>query len=156
MGNLATVNEALDSIDLKQIAMYTRKLADIGSDFNKMMAASYARDFIVGYDIASTMLAKTVQSEIQAKNALEEAEAIAFLDDAPAYFAAKNEKPTVESKKAYVSLNANVKEAKDTLARATAMCSLLKSKVIEFRDAISIIKMLQSDGYMSKWEGMNG
>jgi hypothetical protein len=155
VSDLVVITNTLDAIDIKRISEYTRKLADIGDSFNKMLAPTYARDFIIAYDISSTMLAKALQVEVQAKSALDEAEAIAFLDRAPEYFEARGEKkPTVEAKKAYVALDQDVKNAKDIHARAIATVSLLKSKVIEFREAISLVKTLQSDGYLSKWEGM--
>lgn len=152
--DLATIEQTLDSLDLQKIASYTRKLADIGDGFNKMMAPVYARDFVIAYDVSSVMLARALQAELQAKSAVEEAEAIAFLDRAPDYFKKRDEKPTVEAKKAYVALDPDVKVAKDLHARSVATVSLLKAKVNEFKEAISLVKTLQNDGYLSQWEGM--
>lgn len=152
--DLQAIESALDSIDLHKIAAYTRKLADIGQGFNKMMAPVYLREFIIAYDVSSVMYAKSVQTELNAKSAVDSAEAIAFLDRAPDYFKSKGEKPTVESKKAFVALDPDVKQAKEIYARAQATSILLKNKVQEFRFAIEAIRKLAEDGYMSPWEGM--
>lgn len=154
MADIAVINQTLDSLDIRKIAEYTRKLSDIGDGFNKMMVHVYLRDFIIAYDVSSVMLAKAVHAELQAKAHLEEAEAIAFLDKAPDYFKQRNEKPTVESRKAFVDLDSDVKDSKETLARATATVSLLKCKVTEFKEAISAVKLLQHDSYTSAYEGM--
>jgi hypothetical protein len=153
VGGLVRVQEAVDAIDLTKIAEYTRKLKDIGSGFNKMMAPVYLRDFVIAFDVSSVMLARAIQADLQTKSELETAEAIAFLDRAPDYFKAKGEKPTVESRKAYVALDPDVIQAKELQAKTTALVSLLRNKVIEFREAISAIKTLQSDGYLSPHEG---
>jgi hypothetical protein len=152
--DLINIVHTLDAIDIQRVAVYTRKLADIADSFNKMLAPMYARDFIIAYDVSSTMLAKALQAELQAKSAVEEAEAIAFLDKAPDFFKERDEKATVEAKKAYVALDPDVKAAKEVYARSVAIVCLMKSKVIEFREAISLVKALQSDGYLSKYEGM--
>lgn len=151
--DLATIEQTLDSLDLQKITSYTRKLADIGDGFNKMMAPVYARDFVIAYDVSSVMLARALQAELQAKSAVEQAEAIAFLDRAPDFFKKREEKATVEAKKAYVALDPDVQAAKDLHARSVATVSLLKAKVNEFREAISLVKTLQTDGYLSSWEG---
>jgi hypothetical protein len=152
--DLETIKSTLDSIDLKRIAEFTRKLSDIGQGFNKMMAPVYMREFIIAYDVSSVMYAKAIQAELQAKASLDSAEAIAFLDRAPDYFKERGEKPTVESKKAYVTLDPDVKIAKDLYNRSQAMSVLLKNKVQEFRFAIEAIKKLYGDGYTTPWEGM--
>lgn len=84
--DLQTIESNLDSIDLKHIAAFTRKLGDIGQGFNKMMAPVYLREFIIAYDVSSVMHAKAVQAELNAKTALDTAEAIAYLDRAPDFF----------------------------------------------------------------------
>jgi hypothetical protein len=154
VADIAVINQSLDSIDLKMLSGYTRKLSEIGDGFNKLMAHIYLRDFIVAYDVSSVMLAKAVHAELQAKAHLEEVEAIAFLDKSSDFFKQRGEKPTVEAKKAFVDLDPDVKQAKETLARASATVVLMKNKTNEFKEAISAVKLLQSDGYMSQWEGM--
>ena len=152
--DLQVIESNLDSIDLKHIATFTRKLSDIGQGFNKMMAPVYLRDFIIAYDVSSVMHAKAVQAELNAKAALDTAEAIAYLDRAPDFFKKRDEKPTVESRKAYVALDPDVQRAKDIHARAQALSLLLRNKVQEFRFAIDAVKKLSEDGYMTPWEGM--
>lgn len=152
--DLQVIESNLDSIDLKHIAAFSRKLGDIGQGFNKMMAPVYLREFIIAYDVSSVMYAKAVQAELNAKAALDTAEAIAYLDRAPDFFKARNEKPTVESRKAYVALDPDVQRAKDVSARAQALSLLLRNKVQEFRFAIDAVKKLSEDGYMTPWEGM--
>jgi hypothetical protein len=152
--DIISIEGGLDSLDLQKIATYTRKLTDIGSSFNKMLAPNYLRDFIIGYDVSSVMLAKAIEYEMKAKSALETAEAIAYLDRAPDYFKTKNEKPTIESRKAYVSLDPDVQRAKEVHARAVAMCSLLKNKVQEFKHAIEVTRDMARDGYSTPYEGM--
>jgi hypothetical protein len=154
VADITVINQSLDALDLKKISEYTRKLSDIGDGFNKMMAHVYLRDFIIAYDISTVMFAKSIQTEMQAKSHLEEVEAIAFLDKSSEFFKLRNEKATVESRKAFVDLDPDVKQAKETLARATATVALLKGKVQEFREAIGAVKLLQNDGYTSQWEGM--
>jgi hypothetical protein len=152
--DLQTIESNLDSIDLKHIAAFTRKLGDIGQGFNKMMAPVYLREFIIAYDVSSVMHAKAVQAELNAKAALDTAEAIAYLDRAPDFFKKRDEKPTVESRKAYVTLDPDVQRAKDVHARAQALSLLMKNKVQEFRFAIDAVRKLSEDGYMTPWEGM--
>lgn len=53
--DLQVIESNLDSIDLKHIAAFSRKLGDIGQGFNKMMAPVYLREFIIAYDISSVM-----------------------------------------------------------------------------------------------------
>lgn len=154
--DLATIESTLEAIDLKKIAEFTRKLSDIGQGFNKMMAPVYLREFIIAYDVTSVMHAKAVQAELNAKSAVDTAEAIAYLDRAPDFFKQRNEKPTVESRKAYVALDPDVQHAKEVHARAQAMSLLMRNKVQEFRFAIDAVKKLSEDGYMTPWEGMKG
>lgn len=152
--DLEVIESNLQSIDLNRIAGFTRKLSDIGQGFNKMMAPVYLREFIIAYDVSSVMHAKAVQAELNAKSAVDTAEAIAYLDRAPDFFKARDEKPTVESRKAYVALDPDVQRAKDIHARALAMALLMRNKVQEFRFAIDAVRKLSEDGYMTPWEGM--
>lgn len=152
--DLEVIESNLQSIDLNRIAGFTRKLSDIGQGFNKMMAPVYLREFIIAYDVSSVMHAKAVQAELNAKSAVDTAEAIAYLDRAPDFFKKRDEKPTVESRKAYVALDPDVQRAKDVYARAQAMALLMRNKVQEFRFAIDAVRKLSEDGYMTPWEGM--
>ena len=143
------VTQSLDSIDLQLVAQYAKKLSDVGNAFNKIMAPTFIRDFIIGYDIISVQLAKAIETEIKAKSMLETTEAIAYLDGAPEFFKLRDEKPTVESRKAYVAMDQDVIRAKELYARSVAMVSLLKSKAIEFKAAIDCTRDLARDGYMT-------
>jgi hypothetical protein len=151
MANIVKIEEKLNAIDLGVISSYTKKLSDIGT-FNKSMAHIYTRDFIIGYDISSVCLSRAVQCELEAKNALDVAESIAYLDRSDDYFSKKGQKPTVEGKKAFVCLDEDVQKAKDVLARSIAMTTLLKNKVSEFRSAIDSVRKLYSDSYSSPYE----
>lgn len=146
------VTQSLDSIDLQLVAQYAKKLSDVGNAFNKIMAPTFIRDFIIGYDIISVQLAKAIETEIKAKSMLETTEAIAYLDGAPEFFKTRDEKPTVESRKAYVAMDQDVIRAKELYARSVAMVSLLKSKAIEFKAAIDCTRDLARDGYMTPHE----
>lgn len=152
--DLEVIEASLEAIDLNRIAAFTRKLSDIGQGFNKMMAPVYLREFIIAYDVSSVMHAKAVQAELNAKSALDTAEAIAYLDRAPDFFKKRDEKPTVESRKAYVALDPDVQRAKDVHARAQALSLLMRNKVQEFRFAIDAVRKLSEDGYATPWEGM--
>ncbi len=153
MSTMLQVTSALDAIDLQVVAEYSRKLKDVGNAFNKIMAPTFIRDFIVGYDVISVQLARAIETEIKAKAFLEQTEAVAYLDKAPDFFKQRDEKPTVESRKAYVAMDPDVLKAKDLHARSVAMVSLLKSKAIEFKAAIDATRDLARDGYMTPHEG---
>ena len=152
MTTLIQVTQSLDSIDLHLVAEYSKKIKDVGNAFNKIMAPTFLRDFIIGYDIIAVQLAKAIETEIKAKSMLEMTEAIAYLDKAPEFFKTRDEKPTVESRKAYVAMDQDVLRAKDIHARSVAMVSLLRSKAIEFKSAIDVTKDLARDGYMTPHE----
>jgi hypothetical protein len=147
------LQELMDRVDMSRLVPYRKKLADIDEGFSKLKAPSMMRDFTIAYDLASNILAKAIYAEIKIKSALDQAEAIAFLDKAPDYFTAKGQKMTNEGRKAYVALDAQVISAKDMLAHAQAAVSLLKNLVQEFRMAGDAVKKLYDDGYLSKYEG---
>ena len=141
--------------DVTEIVKYSNKIKDIGHGFNKMMAPLYLRDFIIAYDITSTALAKATQKDMEADNQLQVAESIAYLENAKAYLDSKDIKDTAEARKRYVPLDAAVAMALDRKARTTAMVSLFRTKLQEFRFAIeSVKKIAYSDQYLSPDEGM--
>src|SRR5690606_17586419 len=115
------------TIDVTQLAVYLGKIRDIAS-INKMMGATYLRDFIEGQDVAGVLLARAVQADIKAKARLEQAEAIAYLDHASDYLKSKNIKDSSEARKRYVDIDENVITAKDHKAKTEALVSLMKSK----------------------------
>ncbi len=62
----------LATVDITRLATYLSKVKEIAS-INKMMGATYLRDFIEGQDVAGQLLAKAVQEDIKAKAKLEQA-----------------------------------------------------------------------------------
>jgi hypothetical protein len=144
--------KSLVSIDIGALASYLDKVKEIAS-VNKMMGAVYLRDFIQGQDVAGALLAKAVQADIRAKARLEQAEAIAYLDNAADYLQSKNIKDSSEARKRYVDIDSDVVAAKDDKARTEALVSLLKNKVSILRMAHDDLKkILYGDQQMSQWE----
>jgi hypothetical protein len=147
-------DKALTSIDVTALATYLDKVKDIAS-INKMMGATYLRDFIEGQDVAGALLAKAVQADIRAKARLEQAEAIAYLDNASEYLQSRNIKDSSEARKRYVDVDPDVLTAKDNKAKTEALVSLMKNKVSILRQAHDDLKkILYGDQQMTNWEGM--
>jgi len=144
----------LPTIDVGQLAMYLDKVRDIAS-INKMMGATYLRDFIVGQDVAGQLVAKAVQADIKAKASLERAEAIAYLDYASDYLKSKQIKDSSEARKRYVDIDDAVVAAKDHKAMTEALVSLLKSKQSILRQAHDDLKkILYGEQHLTNYEGM--
>jgi len=152
--DLTVIEHGLDNLDLSRLKEFNNKLNNIGGGFNKMMAGTYMRDFILAYDLCNAMYAKAQQFTLNAKTAVEEAEAIAFLDRAPTALSNKNEKPTVEAKKAYVAMDPDVLLAKDIYARALSVETFLKNSMFKFKDALDVVKVLTKDTYLTPHEGI--
>jgi hypothetical protein len=147
-------DKSLTSIDVTALATYLDKVKEIAS-VNKMMGAVYLRDFIIGQDVAGALLAKSVQADIRAKSALEQAEAIAYLDNASDYLKQRNIKDSSEARKRYVDVDPGVISAKDHKAKTEALVSLMKNKLSVLRQAHdSLKKVLYGDSNMTNWEGM--
>lgn len=148
------IDKTLTSIDVTSLAEYLEKVKDIAS-INKMMGATYLRDFIQGQDVAGALLAKAIQADVKAKSRLEQAEAIAYLDKASEYLREKNIKDSSEARKRYVDIDPDVMTAKDNKAKAEALVSLLKNKLSILRQSHDDVKkILYGDNNMSQWEGM--
>lgn len=144
----------LASVDVTALSHYLDKVKDIAS-INKMMGATYLRDFIQGQDVAGALLARAVQSDIKAKAKLEHAEAIAYLDKASEFLKEKNIKDSSEARKRYVDIDPDVLSAKDEKAKTEALVSLLKNKLSILRQAHDDLKrILYSDTHMTQYEGM--
>jgi hypothetical protein len=142
------------ALDISQLAKYLDKVKDIAS-INKMMGATYLRDFIQGQDIAGLMLSKAVQADIRAKSKLEQAEAIAYLDRASDYLKEKNLKDTSEARKMYICIDKDVIAAQDYKARTEALVVLLKNKLNVLRMAHDDTKkIVYGETNMTQWEGM--
>jgi len=156
MSNLIPIDDIADklnSINLDKLNPYIAKMSSIDDGFNRNLAPGMMRDFIVGQDVASVLLAKAVQAEMMAKSAVETAEAIATLDKADAYFASRGQKPTDKMRQAYVALDEDVKIAKDIHARACAIMVLLKNRVYELKSAYEAVRQLYKESN-TNWEGM--
>jgi hypothetical protein len=149
-----TDNKPVATIDVTQLVTYLDKVKEIAS-INKMMGATYLRDFIEGQDVAGTLLAKAVQADIKAKARLEQAEAIAYLDHASDYLKAKQIKDSSEARKRYVDIDEEVLAAKDHKAKTEALVSLMKSKLSVLRQAHDDLKkILYGETHMTQYEGM--
>jgi hypothetical protein len=147
-------NKPVAQIDVTQLAVYLGKVKELAS-INKMMGATYLRDFIEGQDVAGQLLAKAVQADIRAKARLEQAEAIAYLDHASDYLKAKGIKDSSEARKRYVDVDEAVIEAKETKAKTEALVSLMKNKLSVLRQAHDDLKkILYGDQHMTPYEGM--
>jgi hypothetical protein len=147
-------DKALASIDVTALVTYLSKVREIAS-VTKMMGAVYLRDFIEGQDVAGALLAKAIQADIRAKARLEQAEAVAYLDNASDYLKAKNIKDTADARKMYVDVDQAVIDAKDNKAKTEALVSLMKNKLSILRQAHDDLKkILYGDSHMTGYEGM--
>jgi hypothetical protein len=148
------MSESLQTIDVTSLAKYLEKVREIAS-VSKMMGAVYLKDFIEGQDVAGAMLARAVQADIKAKARLEQAEAIAYLDNATEYLKSRSIKDSSEARKRYVDVDESVLIAKDNKARTEAVVTLLKNKLSILRQAHDDLKkILYGDNYQTPYEGM--
>lgn len=142
------------TIDVTQLAVYLGKVRELAS-INKMMGATYLRDFIEGQDLAGQLLARAIREDAKAKAKLEQAEAIAYLDYASDYLKSKNIKDSSEARKRYVDIDDTVVNAKDHKAKTEALVSLMKSKLSVLRQAHDDLKkILYGDTHLTPYEGM--
>ena len=77
------IEDGLSNLKLDRLAEFTRRLEDISGGFNTMLAPVYIRDFIMAYDLTSTLLATSMRLLGAAESALDTAESIAYMDNAP-------------------------------------------------------------------------
>lgn len=142
------------TIDVTQLAGYLAKVKELAS-INKMMGATYLRDFIEGQDLAGELLARAVREDAKAKAKLEHAEAVAYLEHAPAYLESKGIKYSSEACKRYVDIDELVMQAKDKKAMTEALVCLMKNKLAVLRMAHDDLKkILYGDSHMTAYEGM--
>lgn len=142
------------TIDVTQLAVYLNKVKDIAS-INKMMGATYLRDFIEGQDIAGTLVARAIREDAKAKARLEYAESLAYLDKATDWLKAKGIKESSEARKQYIDIDEDVMAAKDKKAQTEALVHLMKSKQSVLRQAHDDLKkILYGDSHMTSYEGM--
>lgn len=131
----------LQSVDVTKLVEFTKLIKDLGS-MNKMMAPTYLRDFINAMDVTSSLLSKAVRANLEAKAALEKAEAIAYLDKAGTYADTKGIKISNGVREMYVNLDSDVILAKDKYAASEAMVMFLKNKYQAFRCAHDDVKKI--------------
>jgi len=144
----------LAPIDISQLAIYLDKANQIAS-VSKMMVGVYLQDLIKGQDIANSLLAKAIQTDIKAKTKLEYAESIAYLDKAAEYLQSKGIKDSSEARKRYVDIDPDVIAAKDKKAQTEALVALLKGKANVLRQSHDDLKKLHyGDQHMTGYEGM--
>jgi len=152
--SIQTVEQNLQTIDITKLVEYTKKIRDIGS-LNKMMAPVYLRDFIIAFDITNSMLSAAVKSELEAAIILDTAKSIAYLDRASDYLKARDIKDSASARERYIDVDPDVIQAANTKARCTALVTLLKNKLQEFRMAHDDVKKLTyGDNTGSPYEGM--
>ena len=141
-------------VDITQLAQYTNKIEELSS-VSKMMAPVYLRDFIIGQDVATALLAKAIKADAKAKAKLEYQQSIAYLENAKVYLEAKGIKDTSEARKQYVDIDPEVVDAKDRKAQTEALVVLLKGKCAELRQAHDDLKRITySDMNLTPYEGM--
>lgn len=143
-----------DRVDVARLAQYVNKIQELSS-ISKMMAPVYLQDFIVGQDVAATLLAKATQADARAKHKLEFVESIAYLERAKDYLESKGIKDTSEARKQYVNIDSDVVTAKDEKAKTEALVVLIKSKLSQLRQAHDDLKKISyGDQNMTSYEGM--
>lgn len=141
-------------IDVTQLAEYVNKIRELSS-VSKMMAPVYLRDFIIGQDVASNLLSKSMAADSRAKAGLEYAESIAYLERAKEYLESKGIKDTSEARKQYVNIDKDVIAAKDKKAATEALVSLMKGKLSQLRQAHDDLKKIAyGDQNLTPYEGM--
>lgn len=146
-------NDLEIKIDITSLSTYLNKVKDIPS-LSKMDAPMYLRDFIVGQDTAALLLAKAIQADINAKAKLEEAESIAYLDNAKEYLESRQIKDSSEARKRYISIDPAVKAAQDNKAKTEALVALLKNKLSVLRQSHDTLKKIVYDNNKgTDWEG---
>jgi hypothetical protein len=147
------IESKLAAIELSKLKGYVDKLSSIEEAVNTNLAPTMMRDFIMAQDLATVMLARAIQAEMMAKSAVDTASAIALLDKSEEYFSTKGRKSTADLREAYVNLDSDVLSARDLHAKATAMVTILKNRVYEFRSAFDAVKQIYKDSRQTAWEG---
>lgn len=141
-------------VDITQLAEYTNKIEELAS-ISKMLAPVFLRDFIIGQDVAISLLSRAIKADGKAKAKLEYTESIAYLENAKAYLDSKGIKDTSEARKQYVNIDPDVVTAKDGKAQTEALVILLKGKVSGLKQAHDDLKKVTyADSNMTDYEGM--
>lgn len=148
------MSDLTTKVDVTRLAQYVNKIQELSS-INKMMAPTYLQDFIIGQDVAASLLAKAMQADSRAKAKVEYAESVAYLDRAKDYLESKGIKDTSEARKQYVNIDEDVMKAKDERAGTEALVYLLKSKQSQLRQAHDDLKKIAyGDQNLTPYEGM--
>lgn len=150
------IEKALSELDLTKVIEYSKKIDGFTKGLNTMLAPIVLKEFIQAFDETSMLLSKAVRLEMKAQESLKHAEGVAFLENATDYCKEMNLKPTGEIRKHYVYIDEGVIEAKDTLAKCTAMTTFLKNKLQAFRLCHDDAKKIAyyADNNNSGYEGM--
>lgn len=151
---LMVIDKGLQDINFQPLMEYEKKIDHL-ANMNKMMASTYLRDFILACDMASEGLARAIQLNMKAKNALDTYKAIAYLDKAGPFLASKGIKESSAAREQYVDVDADVIAAKDVYAKSEAVVTLLKNKYAGFRMAHDDCKKIAyGDDKQTGYEGM--
>lgn len=148
------MNDLDQPLDVTRLAIYTNKINEISS-ISKMMVPTYLRDFIIGQDVATGLLALAVREDARAKAKLEFTQSVAYLEKAKSYLESKGIKDTSEARKQYIDRDDDVLSAKEEKAKTEALVVLLKGKLNELiRAHDDLKKVTYADSQMSPYEGM--
>jgi hypothetical protein len=151
--NIVDISNSLKRIDITCLVKYNSKIKDIGN-LSKMEASHYMRDFIDAMDITNLMLMNAMKLDIDAKTALDTAEAIAYLDKATPFLKERGTKESDGSRRMYVDIDEDVIKAKETKAKTEALVSFLKNKLQIFRYCHDDVKKIgYADQQMTGFEG---
>jgi len=142
------------TVDITALSYYLEKIKDI-ANVSKLMGGVALRDLILGQDIAGQLVAKAVQADLKAKAQLEQAESIAYLDNAADYLKQREIKDSSEARKRYIDVDPDVIAAKDKKAQTEALVTLMKNKLSVLRQAHDDLKkIVYGDNHMTNFEGM--
>lgn len=136
----------IGSPQFRRLLEYSEKIKDIAKGANTMLAPMMLRDFIIGMDIASDLLATAVREDIRASAAVKQVEAEAYFDRAPTYLKNKGVKESSEAKKFYVPNDPEVMQAHDKKAQTEALVVFLKQKLQALRCAHDDVKKMAYSG----------
>lgn len=143
-----------ERIDVTRLAEYVNKMQELSS-VTKMMAPVYLQHYIMGQDVAANLLAKAMQADSRAKAHLDYVESIAYLENAKDYLIKHEIKDTSEARKQYVSVDADVRAAKDRRAQTEAMVVIIKARLGELRQCHDDLKKIAyGDQNLTPYEGM--
>lgn len=140
-------------IDITKIAQFSNKRSELPG-LTKMSAPDFLRTMIEAIDMTTTLLSRAIHQNLKAKSALEQAESIAYLENASAYLIQQGIKDSAEARKRYVDLDVKVIAAKDEYARTEALIHFLKGRLKNFQNTHDDAKKIVYDNNGgTQWEG---